>query len=207
MAYMDTTQSSPVAVRIGREERKQALLLAAQSRVNPDTGRLPADQVKEIYADLAAQFNLEPSSVATYLPSTIKPTSAETLAYARSRRSAKAAQRREEPVAPEEPVVAPPEPSVSTQKEAPKMARVEGTGVVPASLGDALAAFAASLTAAKDQEITQLRERIAALEADNERLMAEVYRLNTKLGKVQEVLGNGNTPVKSVARPLVLKEG
>jgi hypothetical protein len=204
---MDTTQSSPVAVRSGREDKKQALLLAAQRHLNPDTGRLPADQVKGIYAGLAREFGLEPSSVATYLPSTIKPTSAETLAYARSRRSAKAAQRREEPVAAGELVGVRPVPSEVVPKEAPVAARVDGAEVLPIDLAKALEAFTASLTAAKDEEIAQVREQVAALEADNQRLMAELYRLERRLGQVQAVLANGNSRVKSVARPFVLRQG
>src|SRR5688572_11743758 len=117
---MDTIESSPLTARADREERKQALLLAAQRHVNPDTGRLPADQVKAIYADLAREFGLEPSSVATYLPSDIRPTPAETLAYARSRRSANAAQRREQRVVAPEPVVVPSDPvEVAVEESSP----------------------------------------------------------------------------------------
>src|SRR4029079_9475094 len=96
--------SSPPAAGAGREERRQALLLAVQRRVNPDTDRLPADKATPIYADLAREFGLEPGSVAAYLPSTIKPTQAEILAYARSRRSAVAAERRELRLVAAEPV-------------------------------------------------------------------------------------------------------
>jgi hypothetical protein len=204
---MDTTQSSPTGIRMGREDRKQSLLLAAQRHVNPDTGRLPADQVKGVYAELAREFGLEPSSVSTYLPSSIKPTAGETLAYARSRRSAKAAERREVLVAAPAPVVAPRAPSEVARPEPPQVLGFEGAGVAPAALAEALDAFAARLTAGKDAEIAQVREQVAALQAENQRLMAEVYRLERRLGQVQEALSNRNGPLKSVKRPFALREG
>jgi hypothetical protein len=204
---MERTSSRPIAARADREERRQALLLAAQRHLNPETGRLPADQVKGIYAELAREFGLEPSSVATYLPSTLKPTSAETLAYARSQRSAKAAQRREELVVAKAPVAAPPEPSAAAPEALPPVARVSRAGGLPADLAQALEAFAAALTAGKEQEMAQLRGQIAALEADNQRLMAEVYRLERRLQQVQAVLGNGDSPVRPAPPRRIREEG
>jgi hypothetical protein len=184
----------------------QALLQAAERHLNPETGRLPAEQVKEIYAELAGEFGLEPSSVATYLPSSIKPTSAETLAYARSRRSAKAAQRREESAA-APPIVVPPSPAVVAPQPPPAAVRLEGAAIAPMDLAKAMEAFSASITAGKDQEIAQLRGQITALEAENQRLMAELYRLEKRLGQAHDVLGKGNGAAKSMTRPFALRGG
>src|SRR5688500_12609378 len=68
VATVATAEGRPTADPTGRAERDQALLLAAHRHVNPETGRLPADQAKAVYADLAEEFGLGPSSVAAYLP-------------------------------------------------------------------------------------------------------------------------------------------
>lgn len=183
----------------------QSLLRAAERFLNPETGRLPAARVKEIYAELAREFGLEPSSVATYLPSSIKPTSGETLAYARSQRSAKAAQRREDAVTPPArpytytaPAPVPPPPPEAA-------VRVEGASVFSGDVAKALEAFTASVVAVKEQEMAQLREQVAALQAENQRLMAELYRLEKRLGQANDELGKGHGAGKPLNRPFVLR--
>src|SRR4051794_40973176 len=131
---MESTPPSPAAGRSSREERQQALLAAAERHVNPETGRFPADRVKEIYAELAQEFGLEPSSVATYLPSPLKPPSAEPLSYPRPRRSATAAQRREERAAGPAPAGVSPEPPAPIPAEPPLLPVPRRAGEVSSDL-------------------------------------------------------------------------